>query len=127
MVRFLMQIEKSDARIIEAIQSAVAWFQKSQINGIRWVQKPDATKLHGFDRVVVADKDAPPIWARFYDIETNRPIFSGRDSVIKYSVAEIEDERRNGYNWYTDRPAKLLNDDYPAWLKRMRDLRLIGT
>ena len=44
--------------------------------------------------------NAPPLWARFYEIETNRPIFSGRDSVKKYDIAEIESERRNGYAWY---------------------------
>ena len=39
----------------------------------------------------------------------------GRDGVVKYSVAEIEHERRTGYNWYVDEPAKLLKKDYPAW------------
>ena len=50
--------------------------------------------------MVVRDPDAPPLWARFYEIGTNRPIFSGRDGVIKYSLAEIEKERRGGYSWY---------------------------
>lgn len=114
-VRFLIEIEHPDARIAEAIEAAVAWFKTAQLNGIRWVEKPgDAA-----DHVVVSDRDAPPLWARFYQIETNRPIFIGRDSVIRYSVAEIESERRNGYRWYTEAPAKLLNKDYPAWLKRV--------
>jgi lysophospholipase L1-like esterase len=33
-------------------------------------------------------------------IESNRPIFSGRDGVKKYDIAGIESERRNGYAWY---------------------------
>ena len=41
--------------------------------------------------------DAGPIWARFYEIGSNRPVFVGRDGVVKYSVAEIEPERRVGY------------------------------
>jgi PelA/Pel-15E family pectate lyase len=118
-VEFLMGIEHPDARAIEAIESAVAWFKSSQINGIRWVQ----TTGTPVDHVVVSDRNAPPLWARFYEIGTNRPIFSGRDSVIKYSVAEIESERRNGYRWYTDAPAKLLDRDYPAWLKRVTPAR----
>ena len=57
----------------------------------------------------------------FRSLGTNRPIFSGRDSVIRYSMAEIEYERRNGYRWYVDAPAKLLETDYPAWrAKRVR-------
>ena len=114
-VEFLMGIEHPDARVVESIESAVKWFQSAQVNGVRWVE----TTSTPVDHVVVADGNAPPLWARFYEIETNRPIFSGRDSVIKYSVAEIESERRNGYRWYTDAPAELLNRDYPAWLKRV--------
>jgi Pectic acid lyase len=38
--------------------------------------------------------------------------------VVKYSMAEIEYERRNGYRWYVDRPARLLDADYPEWLRK---------
>ena len=119
-VRFLMGIQKPDKRVSDSIESAVAWFRKSQINGLRWVQKTDPSKLHGFDRVVVKDESAPPLWARFYEIGSNRPIFVGRDSVVHYQVAEIEDERRNGYQWYVTEPEVLLEKDYPAWKKKQQ-------
>jgi PelA/Pel-15E family pectate lyase len=116
-VRFLMAISQPDTTVIEAIEGAIAWFQKSQLNGIRWVEKKDASQPNGFDRVVVNDPDAPPLWARFYELNTNRPMFVGRDSVVKYEVAAIEHERRTGYAWYTEEPARLLNKDYPEWRK----------
>ena len=119
-VRFLMGIQKPDKRVSDSIESAVAWFRKSQINGLRWVQKTDPSKLHGFDRVVVKDESAAPLWARFYEIGSNRPIFVGRDSVVHYQVAEIEDERRNGYQWYVTEPELLLEKDYPAWKKKQQ-------
>jgi PelA/Pel-15E family pectate lyase len=60
------------------------------------------------DRVVVEDSNAPPIWARFYELRTNVPIFSSRCEVAeceddpffmrRYSLAEIENERRVGYS-----------------------------
>jgi PelA/Pel-15E family pectate lyase len=114
-VRFLMGIERPDARVVEAIESAITWFKQSKLSGIKVVEKRDASFPNGFDRVVVEDANAGPLWARFYEIGTNRPIFSGRDSVIKYSMAEIEHERRTGYGWYTNAPARLLEKDYPAW------------
>jgi PelA/Pel-15E family pectate lyase len=119
-VRFLMGIEHPNAQVIGAIEAAVAWFEKSKITGIRYVEKADASKLHGFDRVVVKDSNAGPLWARFYEIGTNRPIFIGRDARVHYDVAEIEDERRNGYSWYVSEPAELLNKDYPKWQKKWR-------
>jgi PelA/Pel-15E family pectate lyase len=115
LVRFLMGVDHPDARIVEAVESAVAWFKEAKLTGIKLVEKPDSSFPNGFDRVVVEDANAGPIWARFYEIGAGRPIFSGRDSVIKYSLAEIEHERRTGYNWYTVAPAELLEKDYPAW------------
>ncbi|NOT63521.1 MAG: pectate lyase [Acidobacteria bacterium] len=118
-VRFLMGIEKPDARVIASIEAAVAWLRAVQINGFKYYNKRDAALEKGFDRVLEADAAAEPLWARFYEISTNRPIFSGRDSVIKYSVAEIEHERRTGYGWYSDEARSLLNNDYPKWKKRI--------
>jgi PelA/Pel-15E family pectate lyase len=120
-VKFLIGIDRPSEQVIEAVEAAVAWFEKTKITGIRYVEKPDASKIHGFDRVVVKDANAGPLWARFYEIGTNRPIFIGRDSRVKYDVSEIEDERRNGYGWYTDEPADLLNKDYPKWQKKWRN------
>jgi len=117
-VRFLMSIPNPNATVVEAIEGAVTWFQKSQLSGIRWVEKKDPSKPEGTDRVVVNDPNAPPLWARFYDLNTNRPIFVGRDGVVKSEVAAIEHERRNGYAWYVEEPAKLLNKDYPEWRKK---------
>ena len=118
--RFLMGVEHPDPRIVQSIESAVAWFKAAQLGGIRWVEKADSTQPGGFERTVVKDPSAPPLWARFYEISTNRPIFEGRDNVVRYSVMEIEAERRNGYGWYTEEPAKLLARDYPAWQKRLK-------
>ncbi len=58
-------------------------------------------------------------WARFYELGTNRPIFVGRDGVVKYSLGEIEEERQRGYRWWVDRPAKMLAESYPAWRQRV--------
>jgi PelA/Pel-15E family pectate lyase len=118
-VRFLMSVEQPDARVVKAVDSAIEWFKSAQLSGIRWVEKRDPTKPGGFERTVVKDDAAPPIWARFYEIGTNRPVFEGRDNVVRYSVLEIEPERRNGYGWYTDLPSKLIERDYPKWRKRL--------
>jgi PelA/Pel-15E family pectate lyase len=115
-VEFLMDIEKPSQEVREAIEAAVEWFKGSKITGIRWAEKRDAkAKPNGIEHFVVRDEQAKPVWARFYKIETNRPIFVGRDGVIKYDVMAIEAERRNGYRWYVDAPNRLLDDEYPRW------------
>jgi PelA/Pel-15E family pectate lyase len=117
-VRFLMSIDNPVPRVSESIESAIAWFNVAKLTGIKVTEKPDTSLPKGFDMIVVKDPEARALWARFYEIETNRPIFSGRDGIIKYSLAEIEHERRIGYNWYTTAPLELLEKDYPAWLKK---------
>jgi pectinesterase len=117
---YLLKVDKPDALTIAAIEGAMGWLVASQIKGVRIEQKPDPAGPSGFDVVAVPDAGAPPVWARFYDIQTNRPIFSGRDSVIKATLAEIEIERRTGYNWYGTWPRELVETLYPAWKVRLK-------
>ena len=116
-VRFLMSIKDPSPAVVEAIEAAIAWFDQVQLKGIKAIEKPDASQPNGFDRVVVKDPEGGSTWARFYEIGTNRPIFVGRDGVVKYELSQIEHERRTGYNWYVDEPGKLLQREYPAWKK----------
>lgn len=115
LVKFLMEIKNPSPEIIDAIDSAVKWFEKTKITGIRVDIIPVKDAPRGVDRVVVQDKNAPPLWARFYEIPTNRPIFIGRDKVLRANLADIEIERRTGYSYYTNSPQKLLEVDYPKW------------
>ena len=106
-LRYLMQ-EKRTPEIVAAIEAAVEWLKKNQLRGIRWV------RTNG-ENAVVKDNNAPPLWARYYEFDTMKPIFLGRDSVVKYDVSQIEAERRNGYAWYGTWPQKLIEQDYPKW------------
>ena len=99
--------------IVAAVDAAVDWMRRVQLTGQRLERRPDPALPGGFDVVVVNDPGAPPLWARFYDIETNRPIFSGRDGVIRGSLAEIEHERRTGYAWLGTWPQALVERDIP--------------
>lgn len=52
----------------------------------------------------------------------NRPIYSGRDAVVRYDIPEIEAERPNGYAWLGTWPAALVDEEYPAWRARVSGL-----
>ncbi|MFT4175297.1 MAG: pectate lyase [Luteolibacter sp.] len=113
--RLLMSIENPGPEIREAIEGAVAWFEASRLTGIQVEKKPAPELKGGTDRVVVADPKAPPLWARFYDLQTGKPFFCDRDGIPKPTLAEIGPGRRNGYSWYGTWPANLLEKDYPRW------------
>lgn len=118
-VRFLMSIESPSPEITAAIHGAVEWLRAVAVTGLR---VEDFTADDGKrDRRAVPDAKARPLWARFYELGTNRPIFAGRDKIIRYDFNAIERERRTLYSYLGTWPAKLLRDEYPRWLQRHGD------
>lgn len=122
-VRFLMSLKNPSADVIAAVDAAVAWCESVKIEGIRIERieiDPERFKAHTakFDRIVVEDPDAPPIWVRFYEIDTGRPFFCNRDGVKVYTLAEVALERRTGYGWYGYWPAT-LPEEHARWKARL--------
>lgn len=116
-VSFLLRIPHPTQEMKQAIQAAVEWFETVKINGYVYKDIVDAAMPDGKDRVIVEQANAA-LWARFYEIPNNKPFFTGRDSIRKYKLTEIEHERRVGYAWYGTWPEKILVKDYPAWKKK---------
>ena len=123
-VRFMMGGAAPTKEMLQSTDAAIAWLEKVQIRGIRIakVDAPRETFLRhsaNFDVVVLEDKQARPVWTRHYEIENDRPFFAGRDGIKKFSLAEIERERRTGSQWYGGWPESLLNE-YPEWRKSQK-------
>ncbi len=94
-LRLLMSLPDPSPEVCAAIRAGAAWFETAQLTGLRLITRAG-------DKTIEPAPDAPPLWARFYEIATQRPIFAGRDGIVKYTLAEIEPERRTGYAWYGD-------------------------
>jgi len=114
-VAFLIRMPSPSAAVKTAITSAVEWFNASKIVGYRFDHIKDDSQPSKKDAVVVADPNST-IWARYYDVDTNKPFFSGRDGIKRADLKEVENERRAGYAWYGVWPQKILDKQYPAWL-----------
>lgn len=68
-----LYVETGEARYLEPLPRAIAWFKRSAI--------------------------APDLWARMYELETNKPIYGDRDGKIYYRVEDLSAERQTGYSW----------------------------
>ncbi len=117
-VEFLIKQPNPSEEIKNAINAAVEWLQLVKITGYKIVDNPAPGTPKGKDKLLVADSSSI-MWARYYEIETNKPFFCDRDGIKKYSIQEIGYERRNGYAWYGTWAKNLLEKEYPDWLKRM--------
>jgi hypothetical protein len=71
-----LHLETGEAKYIEPIPRALAWYQRSEI--------------------------APGKWARYYELTTNKPIYGDRDGKIYYRLQDISKERQTGYGWEGD-------------------------
>ena len=107
LMELLMGLSSPDPRVEEAVHGAAAWFRETAIHGFDYEPKGG----------LVARPGAGPLWARFYEIGTNRPIFSNRDGVILYSWDQLENERKYGYSWFRPDAARALQK-YENWARR---------
>ena len=82
-VELLMNVDNPRKEIINAVNNAIKWFRDVAIKGIRVKIIPAEEVVYKYhaannDRIVVQDSTAPAIWTRFYELETNRPLFANR-------------------------------------------------
>ncbi|MFC3559992.1 pectate lyase [Pedobacter jamesrossensis] len=107
-VRFLMRLKNPSPDIKTSIAGAVKWFSDNKILGYRFDREKTSSGL-------IADNSSV-VWARFYDLEKNIPIFGDRDNTIKLKLEDLSPERRNGYAWYGNWAQKIIEKEYPKWL-----------
>ncbi len=105
---FMMDLDDPSAEVQHAIHSAMEWYLNNVITGYRWDREA---------REIVRDANAPPLWSRFAEIGTNRPLFGDRDHSVHYDIEDISMERREGYGWYTTAPSEVL-EKYEHWKQR---------
>ena len=100
--RFLMSLPATTPAVSKAIADAVAWFERVALHDVEW-RRASVT-----GNGLLAAPGAPRLWARLYEIGTDKPIFGDRDRTVHYSVTELSSERRLGYQWYGDWPRAVV-------------------
>ena len=100
-IQFLMNQEQTP-EIKKAVESALQWFKESELTNIEYVRQAS-------NGVYFKETTGHRTWYRFYEIDTNLPIFCDRDGIKKHDIMEIGEERRHGYAWAGDWGKKILN------------------
>ena len=111
-VALLMSLPEPDERIKQAVHGAMKWFDTYKITGLRLTR--GGYGRTDFNTSLVADPNAHPLWARFYDLDKCEPYVCDRDGIPRKRLEELGQERRNGYSWYGDRPSSLYKT-YNEW------------
>jgi pectinesterase len=102
---FLMELDSDDPRVDVAIRGAAAWIRENMMWGYARRPGEPPVPTHG----------AGPLWARFAETGTNRPVFANRDGAVLYDWRQLADSAW-GYGWFTDAPASVIAR-YDDWTR----------
>jgi PelA/Pel-15E family pectate lyase len=108
LLALLMQLPSPSPEIVQTVHDGAVWLKERALHDVEWT----STGTEG--RRLVPKAGAGPIWARYYDIGTMRPIFGDRDKTIHDDVNDLSIERRDGYSWFGSGPARTLRL-YERW------------
>jgi len=109
LLTFLMRQPDRSPAVQDAVRDGVAWIEAHGLRDVEW------GKPQGADgRQLRPAPGAGPIWARFYDATTGKPVFGDRDKTIHDDVNDLSLERRNGYSWFSSSPGKVVAT-YARW------------
>ena len=101
--------------VVACIESALKWFDTHRITGLRKTKNEK-----GKTDYITDPASTEVLWARFYDLQTARPIFAGADDGIIYSTfQEMAAKNKVAYDFFSTRPAELLGKELPRWQKRL--------
>jgi PelA/Pel-15E family pectate lyase len=106
LMRFLIKQKNPSPRVIASINGAAEWLKAHALYGY----------TYDFETGRHVSPGAGPIWARMYEIGTEKPIFSDRNGIKLYDWDQLED-RRLGYGWYTYAPVLALRQ-YENWARK---------
>lgn len=108
---FLMGLPDPSPTVVTAVHAAAAWFEKTVIKDVIFKPTGDGTGRH-----LIPTPGATPLWPRYSEIGSDRPLFGDRDKTIHDQIDEISKERRDGYAWFGDNPKRVLAH-YAKWAK----------
>ncbi|WP_296324155.1 pectate lyase [Treponema sp. UBA3813] len=139
-VNLLIEDQEPSEEIKKAITAACEWFDSDdvRIKGKEIIKKPhEAVVLNNhhydFEKIMVDDKNALDLWARFYALDSsfdlvtgarkaiqgtyppvNSPVWCDRGCKYCPSFNDLSMERRNGYAYTVRSPASTL-EKYRVW------------
>lgn len=109
-LEFLMNLPQPSPQVVQAVRAGAAMLRELAVRDQAFVKVDGARRL-------VEQPGAGPIWSRYYDPVTLKPVFGDRDKSLHDDVNDISAERRNGYSWWGTWPVKTLQA-YETWAAR---------
>lgn len=105
-LQLLLDKAPDSVGVLPALCSGIAWLQQHQIRDKVWQQHDTGSAL--------VEKKGAQLWARFYSLPQQKPVFFDRDGQVYRDVNQLSLERQQGYGWYQTNAKGVLK----AWKKK---------
>lgn len=116
LLKFFMRRAPMSSAINAMIEPALAWLDVHRVTGLR-----KTTNADGKTDYVPDVTSTEVYWARFYDVQTGKPMFAGaQDGIIYATYSEMITKNKAGYDYFTMKPAELLAKEATRWRKRVQ-------
>lgn len=115
LLRFLMRQGPMTAEVKTAVEAGVAWLDAHRITQMRKTKNAEGKTDY------IADSGSQEVyWARFYDVQTSKPMFAGaQDGIVYATFSEMAAKNKVGYDYFTTKPRDVIEKELPRWKKRM--------
>nr|AAW84082.1 pectate lyase [uncultured bacterium] len=113
-MRLLMRQPQPSPQVLTAVEAGARWLEAHRMRDLARRKIDAPGEETGQDVVIVAEPGAS-LWARFYDLQHQQPMFVNREGEQVARFADMPNERRVGYAWYGVWPEKLLQQELPRW------------
>lgn len=116
LLKFLMRSGPTTDEMRSVIRPALHWLNEHRITGIREVRTD-----RGRTDYVPDPQSREVYWARFYDLQTGKPVFAGaQDGILYPTFQEMAAHNEVAYDFLTSKPQELFEKEIPRWEKRFQ-------
>lgn len=113
-LRLLMRQPQPSPQVLAAVESAAYWLDAHRLHDLA-IEKVDAPNEESGRDVRVVAAPGASLWARFYGLDDEQPLYSDRNGERLARFSDVSNERRVGYAWHGTWPEKLLRQELPRW------------
>lgn len=115
LLKYLMRKGPIDAQTSTMIESGVRWLDQHHVTGLR-----KATNSAGKTDYVADPSSTEIYWARFYNVQTFKPLFAGaQDGIVYDTFSEMASKNKVAYDYFTTKPGELIDKEMTRWKKRI--------
>jgi PelA/Pel-15E family pectate lyase len=91
--------------VSEAVRAALAWFRNPETY---LADRTFDRSKTGVGNTPIVPQPGTRMWFRFYELNTQEPMFVDRDGTVHRDILQLDVERKDGYQWGGDWPETLL-------------------